>query len=120
MYIFTFTYICSRFSKFFKKHKIFCDNFYSKLFSYFFHLEQIPFETGFSWTKTEHESRLKTYSLPKDCKAIYYEYKKITPVKSIDIMWFASNNNVYTANGYSGYMPPYFEDTIPKNCVIKK
>ncbi len=82
--------------------------------------EQIPFGTGFSWTKTEHESRLKTYSLPKDCKAIYYEYKKITPVENIDIMWFASNNNVYAANGYSGYMPPYFKDTIPKNCVIKK
>lgn len=80
-------------------------------------LEQIPYQTEFFWTKSEHNIHLKRYIIPKQCKAIYYG--NTTYVEDLDIMWFANNNNIRTSNGYSGYVPPYLNGFIPENCIIE-
>lgn len=84
-----------------------------------FLIEQIPFVHGYDWTKTIHNQRLQTINIPKECKVVYYNIKATPKYKYLlDIMWKAHYENIYTANGYSGYMPEYIPGTVPKNCVF--
>ena len=34
-------------------------------------------------------------------------------------MWKADEENKYTANGYSGFMPSYVKDSVPENCIFE-
>ena len=72
-------------------------------------IEQIPYFHNFEWTKKEHRARLEKYTIPNECKIVSYKLKKkhisLFVLYNLDIMWIASNKNVYTTNGYSGYMP---------------
>ena len=85
--------------------------------------EQIPYESGFSWTKQEHYQRLSQYHIPQECKAFYYRTRKYMQdydsIYDIDLMWKADEENKYTANGYSGFMPFYIEGSVPENCVFE-
>ena len=89
------------------------------VFTLLFVMEQIPFRTGFRWEKSQHENNLKKYIIPSGCSVIYYSGKRHYE-NDLDILWFASNNDVYTANGYSGYAPHYIEGSVPDGCIINK
>ena len=86
-------------------------------------IEQIPNVSGFSWQKTDHYQRLLLYNIPKDCQVFYYRTKKDVyfdkSIYDIDLMWKADEENKYTANGYSGFMPSYVKDSVPENCIFE-
>lgn len=85
-----------------------------------FLIEQIPFVHGYNWTKDMHNERLKSYNIPKECKVVYYDIKAKSAYKyQLDIMWKAHYENIYTANGYSGYWPKYITGSVPENCVFE-
>ena len=77
--------------------------------------EQIPARYHFEWSKKEHAKRLSVLYLDKSCKVVSYymqDKKNLAPVSGfvlLDIIWFALSNNVYTTNGYSGYVPDKIE-----------
>ena len=92
-------------------------------------IEQIPVMDGynFEWNKTQHNKRLEMYSkIPEKCNVIHFNtndksLKSKEYVYLLDIIWYASNNNKYTTNGYSGYFPDN-NDTIimlPDECFLK-
>lgn len=83
--------------------------------------EQLPFHNGYDWTKSEHAARLASYNFPSECKVIYYDiFLKQRDTYLIDIMWKASEEGIYTANGYSGFIPVYIKGTVPSNCIFQK
>lgn len=89
------------------------------IFIVLFLAEQIPYRSGYNWTKQEHLQRLSEYTFPSECSVVYYDIKKEPQwLYNIDIIWKASNENIYTANGYSGYQPPYIEGSVPPNCTF--
>lgn len=84
-----------------------------------FLFEQIPDKSGFNWTKAEHYRRLRNYKFPKECKVVYFDIKANDKWKyDLDIMWKAEQEKVYTANGYSGYMPEYKKDSVTDKCIF--
>ena len=92
-------------------------------------IEQLPVLNGynFEWNKTQHENRLKMYSeIPEKCNIIHFNtsdktLKSEEYVYMLDVIWYASNNNKYTTNGYSGYFPDNNAAIImlPNECFLK-
>lgn len=81
--------------------------------------EQIPYKTGFNWTKSEHHARLAIYKFPAECKVIHFDMKHKGCFRNnmeLDIMWKAMEETIYTANGYTGYHPRYINGSVPDNC----
>ena len=81
-------------------------------------IEHIPCNHMYHMTKGEHYKRLSLYKkIDKNCKIITYDIE-IEPewVYQIDIMMYATMNNVYTKNGFSGYIPEISQEEIEGEC----
>ena len=85
-------------------------------------LEQFPYINQFNWTKTEHKKRLETYQVKNECKVIAKNIEKNPDIyiNQMDILWFASNKNMFTTNGYSGFMPQIDNSIVNKECFIER
>ena len=83
-------------------------------------LEQVPYIHYFNWSKSEHNARIEKISSDKTCEVISHEFKKNKNyyINNLDAMWYASNNNKYTTNGYSGFMPKIDNSFLDKKCII--
>ncbi len=74
-------------------------------------IEQIPVRHHFDWSKEEHIQRLNSLYIGKSCKIVTYQiqdkenFTDISDFILLDVIWLALKNNVYTTNGYSGYVP---------------
>lgn len=80
-------------------------------------LEQIPILHHFEWSKKEHNKRINSYTYEKQCKIVTYDIKAKPDFEYLlDIMWFASENNLYTKNGYSGHMPEISNEKFENEC----
>ena len=92
-------------------------------------IEQIPVLNGynFEWNKSQHNKRLEMYSkVPEKCNVVHFDtndksLKSEEFVYLLDMIWYASNNNKYTTNGYSGYFPDNNAVimTLPDECFLK-
>lgn len=75
-----------------------------------FLMEQIPSNSRFDLSKTEHYKRISNYTIPYQCDSFYFYYRNKTNGEfnvdyEIDAMWLSLLYGVKTYNGYSGYMP---------------
>ena len=98
-------------------------NYLVGIFVVLFLLEQIPYKSGLSWTKSEHQKRLANYPMLKSCNVVYFDVLTSNKANyNVDIIWKATEENVYTVNGYSGYEPPIQKDIVKDECkfVIEK
>ena len=87
-----------------------------------FLIEQIPCADHFQWKKTEHNKRIETLNFPKNCNAVgiliddkAVDYLVIENI--MDVVWWASDNNKYTSNGY-GAKVGNVNNLLNPQCII--
>ncbi|MBR3605932.1 MAG: hypothetical protein IKL52_07880 [Candidatus Gastranaerophilales bacterium] len=83
-------------------------------------VEQMPYVSYFDWDKKTHNARINRFSHNENCKVIYYDFDNDAEFmkNNLDVMWYATNNDKYCVNEYSGFIFKYDTSKIDNNCKL--
>ena len=104
---------------FFEKEKSIANKFINFAVIFLILLELISLYE-YNFEKNEDYQKRNLYPI-QNCNIISFDHEKnedanINNTNDINIMWYSLNNNIYTANGFSGYTPNIKKNIVPNNC----